>query len=103
MGGVGLMLLVYFIGGIGMAMGSLVGRILVALGVTYVTYNGVSVVSDWLYAQIIASFGMMPVYITQFMGWLWIDKAISMIFSAWTASMALKIGAGGSITSVGLK
>jgi hypothetical protein len=97
------MILGWFVGGIGMAMGSLVGRVLVALGVTYVTYKGVTVVSDWLYGQMQASFGMMPAYIVDFLAWLWVDKAISMIFSAWTAALALKIGAGDSITTMGLK
>lgn len=93
-----LLIVQWLIAGVGMAMASLVGRLLVALGVSYVTYTGVTVVSDWLYQQILASFGQMPTEVVNFLAWLWVDKAISMIFSAWTAAMALKVGAGGSIT-----
>ncbi len=98
-----LLILQWFIGGIGVAMGSLVGRLLVALGVTYTTYTGVTILSDWLYANMISSFGMMPAYVSQFLGWLWFDKALSMIFSAWVAACALKVGAGGSITRMQFK
>jgi hypothetical protein len=93
----------WLVAGFGMAMASLLGRLLVALGVTYVTYSGVSVVSDWLWTQIVSSFGMMPLAISQFLGFLWFDKALSMVFSAWTAAMALKVGAGGSITKMEFK
>jgi hypothetical protein len=67
----------WLVAGFGMAMASLLGRLLVALGVTYVTYSGVSVVSDWLWTQIVSSFGMMPLAISQFLGFLWFDKALS--------------------------
>jgi len=98
-----LLIVQWLIAGIGMAMGSLIGRLLLALGVSYVTYQGITVVSDWLFQNIVESFGHMPVAVVNFLAWLWVDRALSMIFSAWTAAMALKVGAGGSITKMEFK
>lgn len=98
-----LLIVQWLIAGFGMAMGSLVGRLLVALGVTYVTYTGLTVVTEWIWQQIVGSFGMMPLHVTNFLAYVWFDKALSMIFSAWTAAMALKVGAGGSITKMEIK
>ncbi|WP_293779254.1 DUF2523 family protein [uncultured Oxalicibacterium sp.] len=98
-----LLIIQWLIAGFGMAMASLLGRLLVALGVSYVTYTGITVVSDWLFQNIIDSFGQMPLSVVNFLGWLWVDRALSMMFSAWTAAMALKVGAGGSITKMEFK
>lgn len=93
----------YLIGGLAVAMPSLIGRILIALGIGFVTYQGISVLSDWIYNDIINSFVQIPPAISRFLGWLWLDKAITMIFSAWTAALALKLGTNGTISKMIIK
>lgn len=71
---------------------TVVGRVLLALGFTYVAYTGFSLSIEWLLDQIKASFAGLPAEIAAFFAWLWIDRAVSMIFSAYTVAMAYKTG-----------
>jgi len=75
---------------------SLVGRVLLALGLSFVTYSGLNTSIDWLLAQIKSNMGSMPAEIVAFLGWMWVDRAISMIFSAYVVAMSFKL-AGGSV------
>lgn len=82
---------------------SLIGRILIALGVSYVTYKGFNVSIDWLLAQIKTNFAGMPVEVAGLLGYLWVDKAIGMIFSAFSAALVIRSISGGSITKMVIK
>lgn len=75
---------------------SLVGRILVALGIGYATYTGFSAAVDGIYAQIQTNLQGMPVQVVNFLAYLWIDKAIATLFSAYTAAVTIKL-AGGTV------
>jgi hypothetical protein len=79
---------------------SLVGRILLALGIGFVTYEGFNVGIDWLHSQIISNFASMDTDILSFLGWLWVDKAIGVLFSAYSAAIAVKLAGGTSITKM---
>lgn len=83
-------------------MGTMAGRLLIALGVGYVTYKGMDVTATFLLDSIKSSLSAMPVEVLNFLGFCWIDKAIGMIFSSWTASIALK-GIAGGITKLKIK
>lgn len=89
------------IGGLAQAMASLVGRALLALGIVFVTYTGYSVGVDWLFVLIKTSYADAG-DVALFLSFLWVDKAIGLVFSAFAASMAIKVSLG-SITKMAIK
>lgn len=82
---------------------SLVGRVLLTLGLAFFTYSGFTVGIDWLLNEIKGNFSGMPADVVSFLGWLWVDKAIGMLFSAYSAALALKMVGGTSITKLAHK
>lgn len=72
-------------------MDSVVGRVLLALGIGFVTYSGFDVAIDWLLQSIKDNFAGMPADILQFLAWLWVDKAIGMLFSAYSIAIGFKL------------
>lgn len=96
-------LLVALLGGLVSIVGSVVGRVLLALGLSYVTFKGFDIGVEWLLSQIKSGVGSMPAEIVDFLAFLWIDKAIGVMFSCWSACMAVKMIGGGSITKLVMK
>lgn len=88
------------LGGLLSLAGSLVGRILIALGMSYVTYKGFDTGITWLLDQIKSNMSAMPSEVLSFLAWLWVDKAISLIFSAYSAALAIKTAGGTSFTKL---
>ena len=89
------------LGGLLMSIaGSLAGRVLLALGMSFVTYQGMSVGIDWLLVQIKNDINSMPVDIVNFLAWLWLDKAISVVFSAYTVATMIQMAGASSITKL---
>ncbi|MDP2034186.1 MAG: DUF2523 domain-containing protein [Polaromonas sp.] len=62
--------------------GSLVGRVLLSLGIAVVTYGGVDVTLTWLKGQAVAAFSGLPAEMVALMAYMKIGSCISMIFSA---------------------
>lgn len=91
-----------FIGVLANALSSLVGRALLALGFSYFTYTGLNVGVDWIQNQMQGFLGAMPADILNFVGFLYIDKALSMVFSAFAAALVVR-GASASITRMQIK
>lgn len=92
------------IGAVGSAMGFLIGRALIALGVSVVTYYGVGSLLDVIYAQVDAvwlSAGSYPAIAkgVQLLGILRIDVCLDIIIAAYAGRLTL-LGmlTGGSIT-----
>lgn len=77
------------------SIGSLVGRALLALGIGFVTYKGADAGVNALYSYVKAAFSGAPATVVQLMAFLWIDKAISLMFSAFTVALAIKTAASG--------
>lgn len=92
-------LIVSLLGGLLTVAGSLTGRVLLALGMSYVTYKGFNLGADWLLNSIKGSFGAMPADILSFLAWMWVDRAISMIFSAYAVALSFKT-MGGNLTKL---
>ncbi|MQQ99256.1 DUF2523 domain-containing protein [Glaciimonas soli] len=90
-------------GALAPVLGSLVGRVLLALGISFVTYQGLSVGTDALYASVQSSFNGLPSSIMSLMAYLWVDKAISTVFSAFTAALTIKLASGTSLTKMIMK
>lgn len=83
--------------------GTLIGRILIALGIGFVTYSGISILLDSIRADVISGFSGLPVLAYQIAAACKVDVAITMIFSAITARLVLKGLTGGSIKRMVLK
>lgn len=70
-------------------VGSLVGRVLVALGMAVVTYTGVSASLDALKGQAIQSFAALPPEVFGMLSLMKVGVAISIVTSAIAARMLL--------------
>ncbi|MDL5037524.1 DUF2523 domain-containing protein [Comamonas sp. Y6] len=82
-----------FLGSLGGLLLSLVagfvGRTLAALGLSLVTYYGVSQALDFLKGLIMQALSGFPVEVVQLLGLMRIGTALTIIFSAMFASMLL--------------
>lgn len=81
-------------------VGSVVGRVLVSLGMSYVTYKGADTAIGWLLTQIKTNMNLLDPKIVQFLAFLWVDKAISMIFAAYTTALIIKFAGGDTFTKL---
>lgn len=88
------------LGGLLTIAGSLVGRVLIALGMSYVTYSGFDLGINWLLDQIKENMSALPAEVLAFLAWCWVDKAIGLIFSAYAAAMVVKLAGGTSLTKL---
>ena len=70
---------------------TVVGRVLLALGLTFVAYTGIDTTITFILDNIKASFAGLPADIAEFFAWIWIDKCVTLIFSAYTAAMTFKM------------
>lgn len=86
-----------FWGALAVILPSLIGRILLALGISFVTYTGFSVTINFMYTSIQSYMGSMPTGILNLLGYLWVDKAIGALFSAYTAALAIKTASSGVV------
>lgn len=89
-------------GGLASVLASMVGRVLLALGVSYVTYTGLTHGTDFIAAQMQSYYGGLSGDVGSFLRWLWVDKALSMIISSFTAAFAIRTSTG-AITKMVLK
>lgn len=82
----------FLFAGLGMlykGAGSLVGQVLISLGIGYATYSGLDVSLDWLKGQIIDSFASFPVEALQILSALKVGQGLSVIFGALAGRMAV--------------
>lgn len=86
-----------FFGFLGQVMGSLVGRVLLALSISFVTFTGMAVGVDWMLEEVRSNYQNLPSDVLNFLSYMWVDKAITMVFSAFTAALALKTAGAGTI------
>lgn len=93
-------LIMALLGGLLTIVGSLTGRVLLALGLSYVTYSGFDLSIAWLLNQIKANFSSMPAEVVSFLGFLWVDKAIGVMFSAYSAAMVIKLAGSTTVTKL---
>ena len=86
------------IGGLVSAAGSLVGRILISLGVSYVSYKGLDVFFSGIQTAIQSNISGLPSGVVGLMGILKIGTSINIIFSAIVVRLTL-----GGLTSGAVK
>lgn len=81
-------------------VGSVVGRALLALGIGYVTYKGMDTGINWLFDEIKTNISALDPKVVQFLAFLWVDKAISMMFAAYSAAALIRMAGGSTITKM---
>lgn len=89
-------------GALATAMASLVWRAVIALGIGFVTYTGSMVLVNAMESAVTSSFSGMGATAVNFLAFMWVDKAITVIFSAVVTSLAVR-GISGSIKRAVLK
>lgn len=70
-------------------VGSLVGRVLVALGLSVITYTGMSVTLTWLKSQAVTAALGLPPDVIGMLSVLKVGTCISIVFSAMLARMVV--------------
>lgn len=93
-------LIMALLGGLLTVAGSMVGRVLLALGMGYVTYTGFSSSVTFLLDGIKANMGGMGGDVVAFLAWLWVDKAIGLVFSAYSAALLVKLAGSTKLTKL---
>ncbi len=78
------------LGGLVQAASSIVGRVLIALGIGYVSYTGISALLAVIKSQVVSYLVGSPGTVVAIMGLLKVDVAVSIIFSALAARLVLQ-------------
>lgn len=71
-------------------VGSVVGRVLVALGLGMVTYTGLSFTLDWLLANALSSFDRLPPHMLPLLGILKVGVCINIVTSAMVVRLVMQ-------------
>lgn len=77
------------IGGFVQASGTMVGRVMIALGFTYMTYSGLDASFGWMKDQISSSFGDVPAQAMAVLSAARVGSAVAVVVSAMAAKMVL--------------
>jgi len=83
-------LLASLLGGLINVAGSIAGRVMIGLGISAVTYTGLTTTIDWLLGQAVANFNALPPAVLAVAGLLQVGPFISMILSAMTVRMTIQ-------------
>ncbi len=95
--------LLSLLGGLVSIVGSLVGRVLVALGIGYASYTGLSVLLDFLKAQVISRLAGSSAEIIAVLSLGKFDVCVNILFSALAARLVLQGLTSDTITKMVLK
>lgn len=91
------------LGGLVSAAGSIVGRVLISLGIGYVTYQGLSTAMDYMKSLVWSNLGSLASDTLQLVSVLEVDTAINIMFSAVAARLVIRGLTGGAITKMVIK
>ena len=69
---------------------ALVGRVILALGISFITYMGIEAGIDYLETLVVQKIMGLPADLMNLVGFLWIDKALTVIMSAYAAVAVIK-------------
>lgn len=86
------------IGGVMSALGTLVGRILVSLGIGFVVYQGVDLMASWIRDRAMSALSGLPVELFTVLSLLQVPAVINVYFSAWMTGLVIGGLTGGSVT-----
>lgn len=86
------------LGGLVSASGSIVGRVLLSIGMGFVCYTGFSILFDWIRDAVFDKLLGLDPFLMQVLAMLEIDAAVSILFSAFLTRLLMSGLTGGSIT-----
>lgn len=89
-------------GALAAAMATFIGRAILALGVGFVSYKGIDTGIGFLKDAAISGVRGIPGDALQLVGYLWMDKALSVVFSAVAVSLTMR-ALGGTLKKMVLK
>lgn len=70
-------------------VGTMVGRVLIALGISVITYSGLSITLDWMKTQAVSALGGLPSEVIGMLSTMKVGVAISIVTSALLARQVL--------------
>lgn len=86
------------LGGLINIAGTLVGRVLIALGISVVTFGGLSTTLDWVKGQVVSALQGLPAEMVQLLSYAGVGQFISIVASAFAARLLLNgLSEGGNI------
>lgn len=91
------------LGGLVQILGSLIGRILLALAIGYVSYKGFDALLTQISGIAKANLNVLPGDVVSFLKWCWVDRGINMIASSYTAAITIKLANSDSFTRMIVK
>ena len=80
----------WLLGGLVQIAGTLVGKVLISLGIAYVTYAGVDTALTYAKTQFVAQLGGIPVMAVQVAGLAKVGVCLSMLISALSARLLMQ-------------
>lgn len=83
------------VGALASAMASFAGRALLALGIGFVSYKGIGVALDAISLNVRSSVGSFTGDTLNLLSYLYVDKALTMIMSAVTIALSMRLLNGG--------
>jgi len=86
----------WLLGGLVTILPSIVGQVLVSLGLGVVTYTGMSATLGWLKSSVVSSFAGLPVEVLNMLSLMQVGSCISMVFSAMVIRLAIQGMSGAS-------
>jgi len=90
-------IIAWIIGGFVASAGTLVGRVLISLGLGYAVYSGIDTSLTFLKNQFVSGMGGLPVMALQLAGMLKLGPCVSILLSALTVRLVIQSMTGGSI------
>ena len=85
------------LGGLINIAGTIAGRVLIGLGISVLTYSGLSTSMDWLMGQAVSNFAGLPAQVINILYVLKVGPCISLIASAITVRMTIEGMTSGSM------
>lgn len=95
-------ILVWLLGGLATMLQSLIPRILFTLGIGFATFTGVDLALEALGDAIEGRLLALPSQVREVLGVLQVDTGITLVLSAWLATVALRMTTG-ALTRVTMK
>lgn len=87
------------LGGLINIAGTIAGKVLIALGISVITYTGLSTTTTWLLQQAVTSFQGLPAQVLGMLALMKVGSCMSMVASAIAVRMTLQGLTGDSVKS----
>jgi hypothetical protein len=91
------------LGGLVNIAASVAGRVLIALGISVITFSGLNVTLGWVKSQVVSALQGLPAEMVQLLAYAGVGEFISIIASAFAARMLLNGLTDGSIKKWAMK